>query len=73
MPVYHVREMRDRPAILQDAITAAGGLSTLAKSLALSPSTICEWSQIPAGRVIAVERVTGIPRQQLRPDIYPAD
>jgi DNA-binding transcriptional regulator YdaS (Cro superfamily) len=29
------------------------------------------WNDIPVEHVIKVERITGIPREQLRPDIYP--
>jgi len=36
-------------------------------------ATATRWSQrrIPAERVIAVEFATGIPRHELRPDLYP--
>jgi len=27
--------------------------------------------QVPANRVIALERATGVPREKIRPDIYP--
>jgi DNA-binding transcriptional regulator YdaS (Cro superfamily) len=63
--------MNGRPEIIQDAIDKAGGLTVLARRLGLSPSTISEWARVPAERVIDVERLTGIDRTALRPDIYP--
>ncbi|MXV35765.1 MULTISPECIES: YdaS family helix-turn-helix protein [unclassified Saccharibacter] len=36
-----------------------------------SASAIYRWKRVPAQRVIAVEALTGIPREQLRPDLYP--
>lgn len=44
----------------------------LARHLGISPSAISQWGSIPIERVLEVERFTGIPRHELRPDIYPA-
>ncbi|MBO1361511.1 helix-turn-helix domain-containing protein [Acetobacter sacchari] len=52
------------------AIDAAGGVSALARRVGISAPSVCRWTHIPATRVIAVERVTGIPRAELRPDLY---
>ncbi len=54
------------------AVEVAGGPSALAKKLEIKPQAISQWKRIPAGRVIDVEKVTGIPREELRPDLYPA-
>ena len=35
----------------------------------ISPQAISQWRQVPADRVLEVERVTGIPRHDLRPDL----
>lgn len=45
----------------------------LAHKLNVQASAVCKWERgrVPAERVIDVERVTGISREQLRPDIYP--
>ena len=47
----------------------------LAEQLGLKASAICKWEagRVPAERVIDVERVTGIPRHELRPDVYPPE
>jgi DNA-binding transcriptional regulator YdaS (Cro superfamily) len=55
---------------LKAAINAAGTRYRLAKNLKIEPSSVLRWTRIPAERVVAVERVTGVPREQLRPDLY---
>jgi DNA-binding transcriptional regulator YdaS (Cro superfamily) len=55
------------------AIQRAGGGSKLAEKLGLTRQAIYQWQRIPPERVQRVEEVTGIPRHQLRPDLYPAD
>ncbi|CAN1538673.1 TorD Uncharacterized component of anaerobic dehydrogenases [Rhabdaerophilaceae bacterium] len=62
-----------RDAGLQQAIRAVGGISSLARALGVSQPAISGWSRIPAERVSAVESVSGVPRQVLRPDLYPSD
>jgi DNA-binding transcriptional regulator YdaS (Cro superfamily) len=48
--------------------------SDLARALGLNKSTVSRWDaiRVPAERVLEVEKATGIPRQALRPDLYPA-
>lgn len=43
----------------------------LAAALKINPGAISQWEKVPAERVLDVERVTGIPRHELRPDLYP--
>lgn len=52
------------------AIKVAGGPSSLSRKIGISPQAIGQWRQIPAERVLDVERITGISRHDLRPDIY---
>jgi DNA-binding transcriptional regulator YdaS (Cro superfamily) len=49
-------------------------LSDLARRLGVNKSSITLWGlrRIPAERVLEIEKLTGIPRHDLRPDIYPA-
>lgn len=52
----------------------AFGLSRLARELGTTPSAICQWGgKIPPERVLSVEKITGISRHDLRPDIYPME
>jgi DNA-binding transcriptional regulator YdaS (Cro superfamily) len=67
--------MRRGRKALERAIQVAGGQSALAAALGVRQSHIWHWlhkSQhgVPAERVADVERVTGIARQELRPDLY---
>ena len=57
---------------LRLAVAAAGGSMThLAAMLGIRPQAVAQWDVIPIGRVIDVERETGIEREKLRPDMYP--
>jgi uncharacterized protein (DUF433 family) len=49
-----------------------GRLVRLASELGISPGAISQWERVPTDRVLDVERATGIPSYQLRPDIYRA-
>ena len=60
--------MRDEG--LQQAIVAAGGVTSLARSVGVSQPAVSAWSRIPAERVLAVETMTRISRAVLRPDLY---
>lgn len=63
--------MRDQA--LERAIGAAGGVRALARAVGVSQPAISNWKRVPADRVLSVEASTGIPRGELRPDLYPAD
>lgn len=60
-----------RDAGLDRAIDAAGGVAQLARKIRISQPSVSNWRKIPAQRVIAVEAATGVPRAELRPDLYP--
>lgn len=47
-------------------------LIDLARAIERDKATITRWAQnhVPAERVLDVERITGISRHDLRPDIY---
>lgn len=60
----------------KEHVQAAGGLQPLAATLGVRYQAIQAWlkrGRVPAERVIAIERATGVPRSTLRPDIYPED
>lgn len=56
---------------LKRAIEAAGTGDRLASELGITPQALSQWDKVPPLRVLDVERVTGVPRHELRPDIYP--
>lgn len=64
-------------AALIAAKETAGGSSGIARAISelraepITPQAVSQWKVVPPGRVIDVERISGIPRRELRPDIYP--
>ena len=60
-----------RHSAIDMAIEKAGGMRPLAEAIGVTYQAIQSWrTRIPAERVLAVESATGIPREQLRPDLY---
>ena len=61
---------------LARAIESAGSQQALADLLGIKSPSIAEWKErgrIPANRVLDIERLTGVSRHELRPDLYPAE
>jgi thymidylate synthase (FAD) len=59
---------------LQAAIKAAGSQRALARALGMSPQALMSWRRVPEDRLLQVEAVTGVPREQLWPELYrPSD
>jgi DNA-binding transcriptional regulator YdaS (Cro superfamily) len=46
--------------------------SLLARLIGITPQALSQWKKVPAARVLEVERITGVRRSELRPDLYPA-
>jgi DNA-binding transcriptional regulator YdaS (Cro superfamily) len=61
-------EYRDRP--LQMALKRAGGVRPLARALGISHTAILMWRRVPYERLLEVEKITQIPREELRPELY---
>lgn len=55
---------------LQKALEAIGGPSALARCLEIVPSAVTQWRRVPAERVPAVSRHTGVAKHVLRPDLW---
>ena len=54
------------------------GATELAKRLSelgssITSQAISQWNRVPAERALDIERVTGVSRQDLRPDLWPRD
>jgi len=47
-------------------------LSKIADHLGVTRGAVAQWTRIPADHVPAVSAVTGIPRHELRPDLWDA-
>jgi len=70
--------MDERDPALDRAIKAAGGPAELARFIteqheSISAQAICGWKRCPPARVLVVEKASGVPRHELRPDIYPVE
>ena len=55
---------------LRLAIEAVGTRYRLSKLLGLSTTSTQNWDRIPLTRILEVEKVTGVPREKLRPELY---
>ncbi|CAK7193421.1 hypothetical protein COMNV_01636 [Commensalibacter sp. Nvir] len=55
---------------VKEIIQKAGGCFRLSKSLGITHAAVRKWKTVPVKRLLAVERITGIPREELRPDIF---
>jgi DNA-binding transcriptional regulator YdaS (Cro superfamily) len=56
---------------LRGAIKRAGNATALAAMLGISSQAVGRWRKVPPLRVLDVERITGVRREWLRPDLYP--
>jgi len=50
--------------IVEMVTAKTGGESALARALGIKVQSVQKWKKIPAERVLAVEHVTGIPREK---------
>ncbi len=59
-----------RSKALEKAIEKAGGVNALGRALGISGQAVQQWEEPPAERVVEIERVTGVSRAALRPDLF---
>ncbi|MEX2451257.1 MAG: Cro/CI family transcriptional regulator [Rhodospirillales bacterium] len=60
-------------SVLESAAHRVGGIGNLADGLGITRQALYQWTRVPAERVIDIERLTGVSRHELRPDLYPAE
>lgn len=58
---------------IQTAIEKAGGGAAVGRALGLTRQAIYQWTEIPPQHVLKLEEISGVPRHELRPDLYPKD
>lgn len=61
---------------LNKAIEFAGSQQKLSILIGISSMAVSKWvksGKVPTDRVLNVEKLTGVPRTELRPDIYPPE
>ena len=54
-----------------DAVRDRMPLARLAREIGITRGAVAQWDRVPAERVGEVSRVTGIPVDALRPDLFP--
>jgi len=47
-----------------------GMLAKVAHGLNITRAAVVKWDKVPAERVVDIERITGIGREKLRPDLF---
>lgn len=62
--------MSDMDMGLVEAVAAMRTKTALAEALGISLQAVSGWDKIPLSRLLDVEKVTGVPREKLRPDLY---
>lgn len=55
---------------LKKTIKKAGGQSALARKLGISQQSIQQWVVVPLKRVKQVSEITGVPREELAPELF---
>tara|TARA_R100001086_G_scaffold164091_1_gene88566 strand:- start:59 stop:256 length:198 start_codon:yes stop_codon:yes gene_type:complete len=53
-----------------ELLRAKTNITGLARELGISRTAIHSWQKIPAKWIVEIEQRTGIPREDLRPDLY---
>lgn len=65
-----IQGVKQAKEVMQRLRAKRGALSDLAVELGLTAQAVHQWEVVPIQRVLEVERILGIPRQQLRPDFF---
>lgn len=55
--------------MIETILARAGGVNALARQLGISSAAVAVWKRVPAARVAAVARITGLPAMEIRPDL----
>ena len=63
--------LRKRDPSLSQAIAILGGLKAVGEALGVTKQAVSQWDICPHLHVLKLEKATGIPRHEIRPDIYP--
>jgi DNA-binding transcriptional regulator YdaS (Cro superfamily) len=56
--------------ITRQAVDRAGGVVALAGQLGVTKGAVSQWERVPARHVLEVERLSGVSRHHLRPDVF---
>ena len=53
-----------------DAVRDRMPLARLAREIGITRGAVAQWDKVPGERLVSVSRVTGIPMERLRPDLF---
>jgi DNA-binding transcriptional regulator YdaS (Cro superfamily) len=62
--------MKNKTPILLEVFAAVGSMSELARQLNVTRAAVNQWRSVPFRHLSQISKITGIPRQKLRPDLY---
>jgi DNA-binding transcriptional regulator YdaS (Cro superfamily) len=65
--------MNDKSSALELAVANVGGQAEFARLIGVTAQAVSQWNKVPPLRVLEVERVSGVSRHELRPDLYPRE
>ena len=65
-----VLNIGDMEKLLEYLNAERGRRIALAGTLKINPSAISQWDEVPIKRVAEIAAATGIPRHELRPDVF---
>lgn len=69
-------EAAEAPTALERAIAHKGSQGLLAKAIGYSQPSVWRWlngTPVPAEAAIAIEKSTGVPKAEIRPDLFGAE
>jgi len=55
---------------IKEIAAKVGGVVSLSTQLGLSRGAVSQWKKVPLERVSSVSKLTGIPREVLRSDVF---
>jgi len=55
---------------IKELLAKAGGAYKVAAEIDVASQWVYQWKQVPAKHVVAVSRLSGVPPEQIRPDIF---
>ena len=71
--MLEISTMDDKSEALKRAVERVGGQAKFARAVGVTAQAVSQWDEVPPLRVLTVERVSGVSRHELRPDLYPLE
>jgi DNA-binding transcriptional regulator YdaS (Cro superfamily) len=63
-------KLRSNKSLKADLVAHFGSMAALARALGVTRAAVSAWQRVPLRHLIALEKMTGIDRSRLRPDLY---